>query len=105
MGYVEGARLLLSHNANPDILDANQSTPLHLTVPATQRLEMVKLLLAFKANPALMDIQGNTPLHKAVAQLYAPEIVETLIQAGAPVNDTEFQRRHTSYYMRQDRAL
>jgi ankyrin repeat protein len=47
---------------------------------------MVKLLLSYKANPALMDNQGNTPLHKAVMQFYAPEIVDTLIQAGAPVN-------------------
>lgn len=85
-GYVEGARLLLQNRANPDILDANQNTPLHLTIPPARRLEMVKLLLSYKANPALVDNQGNTPLHKAVMQFYAPEIVDTLIQAGAPVN-------------------
>ncbi len=85
-GYVEGARLLLQNRANPDILDTNQNTPLHLTIPPARRLEMVKLLLSYKANPALMDNQGNTPLHKAVMQFYAPEIVDTLIQAGAPVN-------------------
>ncbi len=91
-GYIEGAKLLLSMKANPDILDAKQNTPLLLVVPPAHRLEMIKLLLSFKANPALMDAQGNTPLHKAVMQPSggeysdAGEIVNTLIQAGAPVN-------------------
>lgn len=85
-GYIAGAQLLLSMKADPNIRDANQNTPLHLTIPPAQRLEMIKLLLSYKADPSLMDNKGNTPLHKAVMQVYAPEIVDTLIRAGAPVN-------------------
>ncbi|MCX7027517.1 MAG: ankyrin repeat domain-containing protein [Spirochaetes bacterium] len=84
-GYVAGARLLLDHQADPNILDGNGNTPLHL-VTSSSGLVMTKLLLEKKAKPAIADSNGDTPLHKAVKLTLDDSIVKELIKADAPVN-------------------
>jgi ankyrin repeat protein len=61
---LEGARLLVSHGANPDIANNNGWTPLH----AAQGTEMIHLLLDAGASTDLcMHGDGGTPLAYALS--------------------------------------
>ncbi len=86
LGWLEGAGLILSAQADPNIRDADNRTPLHIPMPEQIRLAGTRLLIKHNADPSLKDNAGNTPLHIAVNAGYPVDILSTLVSAGAPVN-------------------
>lgn len=65
-------KLLLEHSADPNALDADNSTPLHYAVQEARNHDdrdfeaLFTLLLKAHANPNSKDNDGKTPLHTAV---------------------------------------
>jgi ankyrin repeat protein len=60
--YIDIARALLIHGADPNRADPLGRTPLHYAVLAGM-LEFVQLLLVYKASPLRPDNLGDTPLN------------------------------------------
>jgi ankyrin repeat protein len=89
----EGLEYLLNHGGDPEIQDENGQTVLHIAVSKIRnnavsvyrRHETTHILLAHGANPNAIDNQGVSCLSKAA---HDPELVYTLIKAGASVNET-----------------
>lgn len=63
-GFTEIVAALLEYNANPNIVDANGTSPL---IYATQfkHFEIIKLLLKYNADRSYKDQSGNTALDYA----------------------------------------
>lgn len=80
-GHQEVVEFLLQKNANPDLLDLNESAPVHLAVQQGN-LEIIKLLRRYEAS---LEIYGNkskiTPLHVAAKHHYL-SIIEYLIDTA-----------------------
>lgn len=67
---------LLSKNANPNITDANGTTPLFWAVKSGNK-ELTELLLKYKADKSIKDLQGMTPFEYAL-QTNNKEIINLL---------------------------
>lgn len=79
-------QLLLNHNADTNIPNNNQVSPLLHAITRKASLETIKLLLNHKANPNASDQKGLTPLMKA-AEDGRKYIVEELLERGASPNN------------------
>jgi ankyrin repeat protein len=62
-GYLDSARLLLDHGADPNALDNDHVTPLHLALKRGH-LEIVQLLRG--ANHDSRDKEARTALHQVL---------------------------------------
>ena len=83
-------KLLLEHQANPNLKDSDQSrTPLHIAV-LSERLEAVELLIKANANVNIQDYAEDTPLHfltkKKKVGSDAVIIAQILLENGADPN-------------------
>lgn len=58
---------LLKKEADPNLQDNHQQTPLHIAT-SLKNLEGIKALLQYKADPNIADDKGDTALHKAVSK-------------------------------------
>lgn len=67
---------LLKKNADPNIADANGTTPLFWAVNSGNK-ELTELLLKYKADKTLKDVQGMTPFEYAL-QTNNKEIINLL---------------------------
>jgi len=80
-GHQDVVEFLLQKNANPDVLDLNESAPVHLAVQQGN-LPIIKLLKGYDAN---LEIYGNkskiTPLHVAAKHHYL-SVVDYLIDTA-----------------------
>ena len=82
-GSKEMVRLLLEHDAHPDLSDQSNSSP--LLIAAKQGFtDIAQLLLDYNANPNLSD-QNTTPLHTAIEQNNIA-LVNQLIVHNATIN-------------------
>jgi ankyrin repeat protein len=79
----ECAQLLLTSNANPNALDQNNSAPLHVAAKRGN-LDVIAVLLQH-ANINLKDGQGRTALHLA-SQNAQDRAVSALVDAGADIH-------------------
>ena len=90
---LEIVKVLLNHsNANPNILDDKQSTPLHYAV-RNANTNIMQCLIALNANPNIQNEDGFTPLHLCCHHKRAQtklsrilEMVNILLQANADPN-------------------
>lgn len=73
---IEMIKMLLEHNASVDILDDQNSTPLHWAVFGGN-LEIVEILLAHGANRSLKDDNDLSPIDLAKIRGW-PHIIELL---------------------------
>jgi len=94
-GYCDIIKLLLSHQADPNIADCDKVTALHLACKRGD-IEIVELLLRHKANPNVENRYAATPLSHALFGSHQNlnheiEITKLLFQYGADVN---YQDRH-----------
>jgi len=84
-GYDAAARALLKAAADPNIIDGQYKTPLHLAIDEQAPMEMVSLLLEGKADPDKGNIQiGMTSSYLMVAARNGDtELASALISARA----------------------
>ena len=80
----EMVKLLLSYNANSNILDPGKCTPLHWAA-ARGLVEIVELLLLAGADPDIQDLAKSTALHEAVRKENIA-IIELLLKHNADPN-------------------
>lgn len=78
---------LLQHNADPNIRDGKNNTPMVLAA-TLGREDLVRLLLSFKANPNLANSSGQTPLIIAVNNRDVGT-ARTLLTGGADPDQTD----------------
>jgi ankyrin repeat protein len=81
---VEIAELLIMEDADPDIRDSNECTPLHIA-SIYGYFYMADLLLYYEADIDAITSDGTTPLMAATWSGYA-DIVDYLLVNGAKVN-------------------
>jgi ankyrin repeat protein len=82
----EIAILFVKANANLEIRDGNNRTPLSLAI-LRGYVRLVEELLSHKADPNLSDNEGQTPLHLA-ANMGSGEMVRILLENGSDVDAT-----------------
>ncbi|XP_078089131.1 receptor-interacting serine/threonine-protein kinase 4 [Mustelus asterias] len=91
LGNEEAVRLLLLYNANPNVANKRESTPLHLA--AEKNLKVIaELLLGKKANINAKDEDQWTPLHFA-AQSGEETLSRLLLDRNASTNEVDFEGR------------
>jgi hypothetical protein len=108
--YLDKVRLLLSHGANPNVLEQTRSdseghaiTPLIGAVRHDSNRELVELLLDSGADPNLADGTEMTPLMCA-ASAGATEVAKLLVTRGADVHRTTDDGQDALYFaMTRDR--
>jgi ankyrin repeat protein len=86
-GYVEIAKLLLEHGADPNIKDLHGWTPLH-DAAYWGNVEVARLLLQHGADPNVKGKRGETPLILAISgdsQAHA-DVAKLLLEHGADPN-------------------
>lgn len=89
-GYFPIVKLLLEHDANPNLPNEHGETPLHLAA-GLGFVNITEELLSYGANPNARTIYGSTPLHSAAFQepnftaalKDIPQTFELLLRAGA----------------------
>lgn len=84
-GNLAEVKKLILEDANPNIQNTDQETPLHWA-SAKGHTEIVKVLLEAGANVNEKNLFGSTPLHWA-SERYHTEIVTLLISNKANVNE------------------
>lgn len=88
-GDLEAVCRLIAEGADPDEPDCNGRIPL-LDAVGRRDLNMVRLLLKSGCSVVATNSQGRTALHLTVdTSPLCPEIVDSLIEAGADPNITE----------------
>jgi len=80
-GELQQAMQLLHKDPDPDKMDGDKNTPLHLAINGGHTA-MVNLLLHHNANPRAKNVERNTPLHSA-ARWNEYHIAELLLKRGA----------------------
>jgi len=85
---------LLQHGAKPDLRNSLGATPLCEAISLGDAV-MADMLVKAHADPNLGNVDGETPLMLA-ARMGALPIVQSLLQAGARVNDREQSRGQTA---------
>lgn len=75
---------LLENNADANIADTEDVSPLHIACKFNN-LEIVKLLLQFGANINCRDFNKYTPLHYAI-EVNSPHLTELLLSKNADAN-------------------
>jgi len=87
-GYTDAARLLLEAAADPNIVDGQHKTPLHLAIDEGPSREMVSLLLAAKSDPdkGNMEIGLNWSYLLEAARSGDSQLAAELINAKANVD-------------------
>lgn len=96
-------RILLTHNANPNVhthMDVGYNTPLHLAAHKGA-LQVCQLLLGAGAEVNERNKLGQTPLHVAVRQLDAP-LARHLLRGGTDPNIRDVVGCTPSFYARQN---
>lgn len=85
-GHLEVAKLLLDHQADPNIAASNQMrvAPLH-SACAVSNYEIVALLIRAGADVNAKQMHGVTPLHSA-AHNGQTHLAKLLIDSGAEIN-------------------
>lgn len=87
-GHEGCVRILCQANADVNLREVTNDTPLHCAVNFGH-VEVVKLLLSMDADVNSREIAGGTPLHCATTSLFIPsnhlrqELIELLMAAGA----------------------
>eukprot|EP00747_Dinoflagellata_sp_TGD_P131035 gnl/TRDRNA2_/TRDRNA2_174912_c9_seq15.p1 gnl/TRDRNA2_/TRDRNA2_174912_c9~~gnl/TRDRNA2_/TRDRNA2_174912_c9_seq15.p1 ORF type:complete len:219 (-),score=42.89 gnl/TRDRNA2_/TRDRNA2_174912_c9_seq15:333-965(-) len=85
---ISAAAILLEAAADPNIIDCQHMTPLHLATREQSSPEMVDLLLASKADPNEINARSSsTPLMEA-ARLGNAKLTSSLIRAKAHMDLT-----------------
>ena len=88
----EAAEQLLMTGTNPNIVDGELRTALHLAASKSY-VAATELLLKYKADPNRKDILNNTPLHLAVCTGNI-RIIDMLISSGANLRALDMHRRN-----------
>ncbi len=57
--YREAVKLLLDHNADPNITDKEEHFTALMFAAAEGQLDVVKVLISYRADPFLKDIDGD----------------------------------------------
>ncbi|KAJ8307377.1 hypothetical protein KUTeg_015461 [Tegillarca granosa] len=103
-------KCLLGHNADVNLKDENEHTPLHVTVNnyidktvpvdinnrEPRAREIVKLLIQNKADIHARDNLGRTPLHVCIRH---PTLTEVLLNAGADCKLLDIKMRNPLHYV------
>lgn len=86
--YMAAAQLLLKAQANPNIIDGEYKTPLHLAIGEESSIDLVKLLLASRADPdkGNIEIGMQSSCLVEVARTGDKEVAAALIDARANIN-------------------
>ena len=64
---VTNMRLLLKHNASPNVKDNTGNTPMHMAV-AQQNLQMVRLLDTYNADARIKNMDGVSAIDIAITE-------------------------------------
>ena len=89
MGWVEGARLLLSRKASVDLANQRGETPLIFAVQRRD-LELVRLLLARGANPKRTDsVSGRSAIDYARQDTRSAAVLKALEEKAAPAKPAQ----------------
>jgi hypothetical protein len=84
-GKLASVQLLLKAGYDPDTVDEQKQTPLHVAI-SHERLDIAKELIEGKANVDHKDSNGNTPIRLAVAQR-SYKLIDLLLQSSAKTRD------------------
>ena len=99
MNNIEQVSSLLKHKADPNIVNDEGISPLHIAV-LKGNVQIVKLLLENNANPNLQSERlKQTPLHFAYQQSSADEIINLLLQYQASNNMIDRSDKKPSDYI------
>ena len=93
---LEFARLLLMHNANPDLKNANGDTPLMIACKMGKD-SFIKLLIKFNANQNEKNNYGETALHMALLNGNI-DIIKLLINEKTNLQQLTESNRSMSHY-------
>ncbi|KAL2785591.1 ankyrin repeat-containing domain protein [Aspergillus keveii] len=83
--HAKVVELLLKAGADPNAANSFGNTPLH-ECARRDSLRILDTLLGAGARPDITDDIGVAPLHTAISHGVPAEMIESLLQAGAPVN-------------------
>ncbi|XP_015885894.3 potassium channel AKT1 isoform X1 [Ziziphus jujuba] len=75
---------LLRRGSDPNEMDANGRTPMHIAA-ANGNEHCVVLLLEYGANPNIKDLEGNAPLLEAIMGNHE-SVIKLLLDNGAEIN-------------------
>jgi cytohesin len=95
-GNVNRVGFLLHIDANPDVRDCNQDTPLHLAAKKNHD-KVVRILLKYGAEVDPVNSSGFTPLYYAMLQ-EDTRIASLLLNKGADVNRPSGRRGNTQLH-------
>lgn len=84
-GAIETATYLLERGANPNSVNKNELTPLHMLMVARKYMPFVAKLKKYGANLNLIDVQGFAPIHTAAVHQNKAAIRE-LLENNADTN-------------------
>ena len=82
LGYTEIVQFFLDHDADVNVRDKHNSTPLH---EASGSVDIMELLLSHDADVNALDHRGDSALHKA-SRYQRFDAVKLLVERGADVN-------------------
>lgn len=87
-GHPEIVSMLLENKADPNAQDSLGKTPLLLVIQNKEaRLEIISLLITNGGNPNAKDMYGETPIHIATMSGMEVQILESLRNGGADINE------------------
>lgn len=84
-GHARTVELLLSHKANPNAIDSELRTALHMTSKADVSANITVSLVRRGVDVNATDIDGLTPLHEK-CRIDDPKSIDMLLKQGAATN-------------------